>query len=97
MPSLPSPLPHTRPSVWDRFKDDLEAKGLIGPGLTIHGLRHTVGTLLAEAGCDLDTIRRVLGQNTLVVAQHYSERAKKMEATRGAVRCLDPLGKRSQL
>ena len=81
-------------SVWDRFKDKLEAQGKIGHGLTIHGLRHTVGTLLAEAGTDLDDIRRVLGQKTLVMAQHYSERAKKQAATRGAVHRLDPLGTR---
>jgi integrase len=81
-------------SVWDRFKDDLEKEGKIGPGLTIHGLRHTVGTLLAEAGMDLDTIRRVLTQKTLTMAQHYSERAKKNDAMRGAVHRLDPLGTR---
>jgi integrase len=82
-------------SVWDRFKDGLEKAGKIGPGLTIHGLRHTVGTLLAEAGTDLDDIRRVLGQKTLTMAQHYSERAKKEAATRGAVHRLDPLGERT--
>jgi len=81
-------------SVWDRFKDKLEAEGKIGPNLTIHGLRHTVGTLLAEAGSGLDDIRRILGQKTLGMAQHYSERANKQEAARGIVHRLDPLGKR---
>lgn len=83
-------------SVWDHFKSGLEAEGLIGPGLTIHGLRHTVGTMLAEAGADLDTIRRVLGQKSIVMAQHYSERANKEAATRGAVHRLDPLGRRKE-
>ncbi len=82
--------------MWDRFKTGLEEEGKVGPNLTIHGLRHTVGGLLAEAGEDLDTIRRVLGQKTLVMAQHYSERAKKAEATRGAVLRMDVLGRRSK-
>jgi integrase len=30
-------------------------RGLVGPGLTFHGLRHTVGTQLLEAGHDIDT------------------------------------------
>ena len=64
--------------------------------LTFHGLRHTVGTLLAEAGASLDDIRRVLGQKTLVMAQHYSDRANKQEATRGMVHRLDPLGRKNE-
>ena len=40
-------------------------QGLVGDGLTFHGLRHTVGTLLIEAGADIDTVRRWLGQKTL--------------------------------
>ncbi len=72
----------------------LEDAGKVAPGLTFHGLRHTVGTLLAEAGTDLDDIRRVLGQKTLVMAQLYSEGAKKAKATRGIVHRLDPLGRR---
>lgn len=41
----------------------LKREGKVGDGLTFHGLRHTVGTLLVEAGYDLDTVRRWLGQN----------------------------------
>ena len=74
----------------------LEAERRIGIGLTFHGLRHTVGTLLAEAGAGLDDIRRVLGQKTLLMAQHYSDRANKQEATRGMVHRLDPLGRKNE-
>ena len=81
-------------AVWIRFKGRLEAQGRVGPGLTIHGLRHTLGGLLADAGCDLDTIRRVLGQKTLTMAQLYSERAKKEAATKEAMERLDVLGNR---
>lgn len=74
----------------------LEEDGRVGLGLTFHGLRHTVGTLLAEAGAGLDDIRRVLGQKTLVMAQHYSDRANKQKATRGMVHRLDPLGRKNE-
>jgi integrase len=50
----------------------LQKRGLFGGGLTFHGLRHTVGTLLIEAGADIDTVRR---QKTLAMAIHYSETA----------------------
>jgi len=62
--------------------------------LTFHGLRHTCGTLLAEAGADLDTIRRWLGQATLEMAKHYSEQANRSKGTRAIVRKLDVLGTR---
>jgi integrase len=81
-------------SVWDRFKNKLEADGRIGAHLTIHGLRHTVGNMLAESDASLDDIRRALGQKTLAMAQHYSERAEKRSAVRRAMEKLDPLGTR---
>jgi integrase len=84
-------------SVWDRFKDRLEAEGKVGPHLTIHGLRHTVGSMLADAETGLDDIRRTLGQKTLAMAQHYSERAKKEKTMRRVVDSLDPLGTRECL
>jgi len=62
----------------------LEAEGLIGPDLTFHGLRHTVGGELAEHGISDGGIALWLGQKTLVMAAHYSRRAdkqKRMEAT----------------
>lgn len=77
-------------TVWSRFKADLEKEGLVEKGLTIHGLRHTVGGLLADAGCDPDTIRRVLGQKTLHMALLYSERAKRARDTHAAMADFDP-------
>lgn len=55
----------------------------------MHGLRHTLGTRLREAGADLDDIRRILGQKTLVMAQHYSETADTSEKSRAVVARLD--------
>jgi integrase len=70
----------------------LKQKGRIGPGLTFHGLRHTVGTLLVEAGCDIDTVRRWLGQKTLAMAIHYSQTADVSERMQGVIKKFDPLG-----
>ena len=70
----------------------LHAHGLVGDGLTFHGLRHTVGTLLIEAGADIDTVRRWLGQKTLAMAIHYSETADTSAKMQGIMTALDPLG-----
>ena len=70
----------------------LSRSGRVGPGLTFHGLRHTVGTLLIEAGYDIDTVRRWLGQKTLAMAIHYSETADTSERMIGVMQKFDPLG-----
>lgn len=74
----------------------LKKAGKIGRGLTFHGLRHTVGTLLIEANCDIDTVRRWLGQKTLAMAIHYSESADTSQRMRDVVAKLDPLGSKSR-
>ena len=70
----------------------LEADGRIGPGLTFHGLRHTVGTMLREITDDLDLIRRWLGQSTLSMAQHYSKSADMSEKMSKIAEQFDPIG-----
>jgi integrase len=79
-------------STFGKFIDRLEAEGLVGPGLTMHGLRHTLGTRLREVTADLDLIRRILGQQTLSMAQHYSETADTSWQARKAVRKIDFTG-----
>ena len=74
----------------------LEANGQVGAGLTFHGLRHTVGTLLVEAGCDIDTVRRWLGQKTLAMAIHYSETADTAKQMRRILKKFDPLGSKTR-
>jgi integrase len=68
---------------WRNFRLRLETEGKIGPGLTIHGLRHTVATNMAEEGFDSRTIADALGQATESMALHYSrdaDRSRKMDA-----------------
>jgi integrase len=74
----------------------LKRDGKIGEGLTFHGLRHTVGTLLVEAGYDLDTVRRWLGQKTLAMAIHYSEMADTSQRMSDVITKFDPLGSKSR-
>jgi integrase len=54
----------------------LEKDGRIGPGLTFHGLRHSVATELAELGYDDRTIADMLAQESEEMPAHYSRRAR---------------------
>jgi integrase len=45
----------------------------ITPAITLHELRHTFASLLAQAGCDLLTISKLLGHaDTRVTSRHYA-------------------------
>ncbi|ASP85488.1 site-specific recombinase [Sinorhizobium meliloti] len=70
---------------WDKLKKKLEKEGKVQPGLTLKGLRHTVGTILAEMGKDNGTIALVLGHATEAMAKHYSRRADRSRQTTAAV------------
>ena len=74
----------------------LRVDGKVGSGLTFHGLRHTVGTVLVEAGCDIDTVRRWLGQKTLAMAIHYSETADTSRRMKNVLKRFDPLGSKKR-
>ncbi len=60
---------------WNTFRIGLEGRGLIDPGVTLYGLRHTVATILREVGMDDRTIADALAQSTETMARHYSKRA----------------------
>lgn len=74
----------------------LQRDGMVDAGLTFHGLRHTVGTLLIEAGVGIDTVRRWLGQKTLAMAIHYSQTADTSESMREINDKFDPLGSKKR-
>ncbi len=81
---------------WISFKKQLEEDSKIGPGLTIHGLRHTLGTRLREAGADDRTIADILGQKSLSQARHYSESARLPEGAKALVVGLEIARKRKE-
>ncbi|QIO53406.1 tyrosine-type recombinase/integrase [Rhizobium leguminosarum bv. trifolii] len=70
---------------WAKLKKKLERAEKVQPGLTLKGLRHTVGTILAEMGKDHGTIALVLGHATEAMAKHYSRRADRSKQASAAV------------
>jgi integrase len=77
-----------RSSVF-KFLGWLEAEGKVERGLTIHGLRHTCGTLLRELGFDKDTIADMLGQEDAGMAEWYARDADLERKLDGVVRKID--------
>ncbi len=71
----------------------LEAAGKVGPDLTFHGLRHTIGTWLAEAECDPRTIGAVLGQKSTAMSDHYSRRASRKRLAGAAIERLEEISR----
>ena len=74
---------------WDKIKKKLEEAGKVQAGLTLKGLRHTVGSILAEIGYDDRTIADMLGQETEVMARRYSKRANRTRKMDGVVTNFD--------
>jgi integrase len=72
-----------------RFKIKLEEEGLVAPGLTLKGPRHTVATTLREAGLDERRISDLLGQKTPSMARHYSRSANLAEKNRETMATLE--------
>jgi integrase len=70
----------------------LVEEGKVAPGLSFHGLRHMLGTSLAEAGCDPRTIAAVLGQKTTAMADHYSRTADRRQLASAAIAKLERKG-----
>jgi integrase len=74
----------------------LEARKAIQPGLTFHGLRHTVATVLVEAGVSAEDVAAVLGQRSSKMANHYSREADRSRRSNAAIRKLKPLARPSE-
>jgi integrase len=74
---------------WRTLRLRLEKDGLIGPGLTPYGLRHTVAVILRECGCDERAIADALGQQTIEMARHYAKGADLRGKMRGVVKLFD--------
>jgi integrase len=89
-------LPWTESGFRASFRKELkklEAAEKIQPGLTFHGLRHTVATVLIEAGVSNEDVAAVLGQRTSKMAEHYSREADRSRRSKAAIRKLRPLEK----
>lgn len=66
-------------------------EGKVQPGLTFHGLRHSVGKALADAGCDTRTIMAVTGHQTEAMAAQYTKEADRRRLARSGIVKLERL------
>lgn len=71
----------------DRLTKGLRAHldGIGLNGLHLHGLRHTAGKALAEAGCSAHEIRAVLGHKTLQMVEKYTSKAQQRTLAGSAI------------
>jgi integrase len=72
------------------FRSALDAAGLAH--LHFHGLRHTAGAALAEAGCSEKEIMAVLGHKTLSMVQKYTQGARRKRLASSAIAKLEGAG-----
>lgn len=56
---------------------ELEEKGAVAPGLTFHGLRHTLGKLIVEAGGTLAMVKAIIGDRSDAMGNLYSREFNK--------------------
>lgn len=70
-------------TAFQRHRDALEkpeeGEPLIGPGVTFHGLRHTVATILEEAGFDELEYRHQMGHGPKTISGHYAMTAERRD------------------
>ena len=91
-----------RPWTEDGFRSSffrlirrLHDEGMVGAGLTFHGLRHTVGALLKEDGASDEDIAIALGQKTTAMARHYSAEANTRTRMTAATVHFDPMKRKA--
>lgn len=76
----------------NRFIRRLEGEGLVQPGLTFHGLRHTYGTALKELGLGDAEVAALLGHSDERSARTYTRTASKRVHAEKGMRELEKSG-----
>lgn len=61
--------------VLDEYFEECRKAGIMGPGGSLHGLRHSLAAELRSAGYDKEQRKMVLGHETDEMAEHYSASA----------------------
>lgn len=74
-------LPFSEKSLTGRMADWTRSAG-IGKGATLHGLRKTLGKLLAEGGASTRQLMDVLGHDNIDHAELYSREAEQLKLAR---------------
>jgi integrase len=72
------------------FRAALDAAGLTN--LHFHGLRHSAGRALAEAGCSSHEIQSITGHRTLQMVEHYTKAARQKRLATAAIAKLEGTG-----
>lgn len=62
---------------WGKWRDELAEAKRIAPGITFHGARHGVATVLAECGYEPQQVKHLLGHGSETMTEHYQRRAKR--------------------
>lgn len=76
-------------STWGKYKGKLTTDGLIEPGGTFHGFRHTVTTILEENGYDESQIKFLVTHAPKNITEHYSISAQRKELLQEMVLCIE--------
>jgi integrase len=72
------------------FRSALDVAGL--EQLHFHGLRHSAGRALAEAGCSAHEIQAITGHRTLQMVEHYTKAARQKRLASSAMAKLEGTG-----
>jgi integrase len=72
------------------FRAALDCAGL--NQLHFHGLRHSAGRALAEAGCSSHEIQAITGHRTLQMVEHYTKAARQKRLASSAIAKLEGTG-----
>lgn len=76
-------------TMFFRFIRELEALGLVQPGLTFHGLRHTIPTILANLGASKGQIKPLTGQKSDASVAIYTETADRQRLAKSSMEMLE--------
>ena len=76
-------------SSFQKFRNDLLEKDLIGEGLTFHGLRHTFATQAKEKGFSDDDVALVLGHADPKMTKRYNKSANNQKTMRKVLSIFD--------
>jgi integrase len=75
--------PRSAPALSNDFIDWIRAAGI--EGVTLHGLRKTMGKVLAEEGATTRELMEVLGHESITHAELYSKEAEQARMARSAM------------
>jgi enterobacteria phage integrase len=71
------------------MRDAIKAAGITDLSCRPHGLRKTLGRMLADAGCSAHDIMAALGDTTLAEAERYTHEADRRRGGKRAVASLN--------